>query len=321
MGTSAQGRGLNDSWIGGIVIQGIGPSHTPPAPGEMPVMRLADVSWVRRKWLDVPYATLSPTQKLDVYLPDKGKGPFPVVVYVHGGAFAIGDKGSVGFERFLPGIERGYAVVSIDYRLSGEAIFPAALEDVKAAIRWVKGQSPRFHLDPDRVAIGGVSAGGNLAAMAGVTSGLRLYDDPALGNSDQTSDVHAVVDLFGPTDFLKMDEQLAASGLGPCNHNDADSPESLYLGRRITETPEMVELANPITHVHKGMPPILIQHGTLDSDVPVQQSVEFAKAIADRVGTDRVLLDIVEGGVHADLAFGTEENVARIFDFLDGWMK
>jgi len=212
-------------------------------------------------------------------------------------------------------------VVSIDYRLSGEAIFPAALEDVKAAIRWVKAEGSRFHLDPSRVAVGGASAGGNLSAMAGATSSLHLYDDLELGHAEQTSDVDAVVDLFGPTDFLKMDEQLAASGLGPCNHSDADSPESLYLGRRITDISEVVKLANPITHVHKGMPPVLIQHGTADSDVPVQQSVEFAKAIAERVGTERVLLDIVEGGVHADLAFGTEENVTRIFDFLDGWLK
>ena len=99
--------------IDGIVIEGVGPSYPPPAPGEVHTIPRADVSHVRRKWLDIAYAGTSPSQKLDIYLPDKGKGPFPVVVQIHGGAFAMGDRGDVHLEGFLSGIERGYGVVSV----------------------------------------------------------------------------------------------------------------------------------------------------------------------------------------------------------------
>jgi acetyl esterase/lipase len=285
------------------------------------VLLPVDNSHIRRKWLDLAYAGVSPAQRLDVYLPNTGEGPFPVFVYVHGGAFAIGDKAHDQTGPYFMGLDYGYAVVAINYRLSGEAIFPAAVEDVKAAIRWLRAHGADYELDVSRIVAGGQSAGGNLAAMAGMTRGLGLFDDPTLGNAEHSSDVQAVVDQFGPTDFLKMDEQLAAAGLGPCDHDQEDSPESRYLGRRITEVPERVRLANPISHIHRGIPPILIQHGTADCLVPVQQSVDFARAIAERVNSSRVVLDLVEDGVHADAAFGTPENVDRVFTFLDHYLK
>src|SRR5512137_2443883 len=98
----------------------------------------ADVSHILRKWLDLPYASLSPAQELDIYLPDEGAGPFPVIFYIHGGAFALGDKRNIEVLPYLHGLAHGYAVVSVNYRLSGEAVFPAGLQDVKAAIRWVR---------------------------------------------------------------------------------------------------------------------------------------------------------------------------------------
>ena len=98
----------------------------------------ADVSHIRRKWLDLPYASISESQKLDIYLPHKGDGPFPVILHLHGGAFAIGDKRDIHVLPILQGLQRGYAVVSANYRLSGEAVFPAGLQDIKAAIRWLR---------------------------------------------------------------------------------------------------------------------------------------------------------------------------------------
>lgn len=282
---------------------------------------LADISHVRRKWLDIPYATLSPTQQLDIYLPAEGDGPFPVFLHIHGGAFAIGDKRDIQVISSLKGLKKGYAVVSVNYRLSGEAVFPASVKDVKAAIRWLRANGRQYQLDPERIAAFGGSAGGNLAAMICVTSGVTEFDDPSLGNLEYPCNVQAAVDWFGPTDFLEMDAQLEQSGYGPLNHGDADSPESRYLGAKLADVPAKVEIANPMTYIHKKMPPILIQHGRLDILVPVQQSMIFAEKLEKYVSADRFEFDILEGAGHADPMFETDENMQRVFSFLDKHLK
>ncbi len=277
----------------------------------------ADVSHISRKWLDVPYATTSPAQRLDIYLPERGEGPFPVILFIHGGAFMMGDKRDFQISSFLGGLERGYAVVGINYRLSGEAVFPAGLQDVKAAVRWLRARAGTYLLDQGRIAACGESSGANFAAMIGATEGVALFDDSRLGDLGPSAGVQAVVDWFGPTDFLKMDEQLAAGGLGPCDHGGPDSPESRYLGAPIGNVPQKVQLANPMTYVDDRMPPTLIQHGALDAVVPFQQSVELAQVIEERAGSDRCELDIIGHAVHADQTFRSADNMARVFAFLD----
>ena len=153
--------------------------------------------------------------------------------------------------------------------------------------------------------------------MMCVTADVGLFDDPVLGNADFPSDVQVGVDWFGPTDFLKMDEQFAENpGRRPCDHREADSPESMYLGGRITDIPEMVRLAGPITYLHPQMPPILIQHGRADFVVPVQQSVDLARAIDAEAGPDKFELDIFDGAGHDDPLFESEENLERVFAFI-----
>ncbi len=157
------------------------PGSPPPGGFQMPP---ADVSHISRKWLDVRYAHTSPAQQLDIYLPETGDGPFPVLLSIHGGAFAIGDKRDPQALPFLGSLSRGYAAVSVNYRLSGEAIFPAGLQDVKAAIRWLRARGNEYRLDPGRIVAWGSSSGANYAAMVAVTAGETLFDDPALGNED-----------------------------------------------------------------------------------------------------------------------------------------
>jgi acetyl esterase/lipase len=281
----------------------------------------ADVSHIHRKWLDVSYASLSPSQKVDIYIPDEGDGPYPIILHIHGGGFAIGDKRDIHVLTYLKGLERGYAVVSVNYRLSGEAIFPAGLQDIKAAIRWLRANSEQYHLDGNRIAACGGSSGGNYAAMVCLTSHVTEFDDPSLGNMEYPCNVQAAVDWFGPTDFLKMDEQLYESGLGPSDHGEADSPESRYLGGKLSDVPLKVELANPMTYIHANMPPILIQHGRLDSLVPVQQSMIFAEKLGKYVSRERFEFDVLEGAGHGDPLFEADENMARVFSFLDNHLK
>jgi acetyl esterase/lipase len=281
----------------------------------------ADVSHIRRKWLDLPYASISESQKLDIYLPPKGDGPFPVILHLHGGAFAIGDKRDIHILPILQGLQRGYTVVSANYRLSGEAIFPAGLQDIKAAIRWLRANQREYHLDGNRIAAWGGSAGGNYAAMVCLTADVAELNDLSLGNPEYPCHIQAAVDWFGPTDFLKMDEQFIESGLGLPDHSQADSPESRYIGAKITDVPEKVQRANPMTYIRADMPPILIQHGRMDALVPVQQSMIFVQKLEELVSHERFELDILEKAGHGDPLFETEENMSRVFQFIDRYLK
>ncbi len=284
----------------------------------------ADTHHIQRKYLDIPYASLSPAQKLDIYLPDEGKGPLPVILSLHGGAFMGCDKSDAQVLPMLEGLPRGYAVVAINYRLSWEALFPALVHDVKAAVRWVRANARKYSFDPERIASWGGSAGGYLSSMLGSSAGIPKLEDLSLGNPDQASSIQAVVDWFGPTNFLKMDEQLAASGLLPppgFRHSEANSPESLLLGQMITQIPEKVAAANPETYIRPGAPPFLLQHGTKDPVVPVQQSIEFAAKLRSVLGDDRVILELLEGAEHGDEMFETPENVSRVLDFIDSILK
>jgi len=299
--------------------------RTPPphyaVEGELPP---ANTDRIRRKHLDLAYANRSSSQRLDIYLPDQGDGPFPVIVAIHGGAFMRCDKADAQVQPMLEGLKRGYAVVSINYRLSWEAHFPALVHDAKAAVRWIRAQAEAYHFRPDRLAAWGGSAGGYLSTMLGVSAGVPGLEDLSLGNAEQPSDVQAVVAWFGPTDFLRMDEQLEASGFLPpkgMRHSEPDSPESLLLGHPITVVPELVRAANPETYVRPGLPPFFLQHGSLDTVVPVQQSVKLAARLENALGADRVRLELLPGAGHADPQFEAPGNVEKVLDFLDLYLK
>jgi acetyl esterase/lipase len=295
-----------------------GPHYAMPQPIEV-----ANTDHVKVKMLDIPYADRSPAQQLDIYLPDEGSGPYPVIVSIHGGAFMGGDKADVQVLPMLSGLQRGYAVVSINYRLSGEAPFPALVHDAKAAIRWIRANAPQYCFDQQRIATWGGSAGGYLSLFAGISAGVRELEDFSLGNPAQPSQVQAVVAWFPPTDFLKMDEQLMACGLPPRageEHSGAHSPESLLLGAHITTVPELVRAANPETYITPAAPTFLLQHGTRDAVVPAAQSINFASRLAEAIGMDHCLLDLLEGAGHGDPRFSAPENVSRVLDFLDRFL-
>lgn len=283
-------------------------------------MKIADSSHIQRKMFDLAYARVSSAQKLDIYWPAEGNGPFPVIIAIHGGAFMKGDKRDSQLTPMLAAIQRNYVVVSANYRLSGEAIFPAPVHDIKAAIRWVRANAQTYLFNADKIAVWGGSAGGYFSLMAGTSAGVPELEDLSLGNAGYPSHVQAVVDWFGPTNFLKMDEQLAQSGLAPATefaHNAKNSPESLLLGKQITLIPNLVEATNPETYIRTDAPPFFIQHGMQDNIVPYQQSVDFAAKLGKVIGHHQVAFELLPQAGHADPKFETFTNVQKVLDFLD----
>ena len=209
-------------------------------------------------------------QKLDLYLPHSGES-FPLIIWVHGGAFRMGSKDDHVPMDYL---DAGFAVASLNYRLSQHAIFPAQLEDVKAALRWLRANAQKYRLDPERFGAWGESAGGHLVAMLGTTGTIDTFDVGE--NLRFSSRVQAVADHFGPTDFLQMDAQRQPDGM---LHDTPDSPESQLVGGPIQENKASVARANPITYITQEIPPFLIVHGDHDPLVPYQQSVLLNNAL------------------------------------------
>ncbi|MEO5593965.1 MAG: alpha/beta hydrolase [Chitinophagaceae bacterium] len=281
----------------------------------------AKTAAIKTKWLDIGYAEISPAQKLDIYLPDSNSNKYPVIISIHGGAFMMGDKADAQVTPMLEGLQHGYAVVSINYRLSSEALFPKNIEDLKTAIRWVKANAVNYKLNPGKIAVWGNSAGGYLAALAGTSGGIMTLEDLSLGNPDQVSRVQAVVDWYGPINFLKMDEQLKATGYGIPNHNEVNSPESKLMGQQIMLIPEKVKLANPENYISKDDPPFLIMHGEEDQLVPAQQSIIFSHKLKNVLGKEKITLHVIENAHHGGPEFEKAENLKMVFDFLDKYLK
>jgi len=229
---------------------------------------------------------------LDVYVPEDVEDKrLPLVVWIHGGAWRAGNKKHCPA---LPLTKQGYVAASISYRLSQEAIFPAQIEDCKAAIRWLRANAAKYSIDPDRIGVWGSSAGGHLVALLG-TSGDVKELEKQYAHRDHSSRVQAVCDFFGPTDFLKMDkDSLPNSKLV---HDDPKSPESMLVGAPIQEDPGKVARANPITYVSKDDPPFLIVHGNKDPLVPWQQSKYLFDAMT-KTGLKDVKFHLVEGAGH-----------------------
>ncbi|MFP6659022.1 MAG: alpha/beta hydrolase fold domain-containing protein [Pirellulales bacterium] len=226
--------------------------------------RIADIEYVRGG---------GKSQRLDIYVPDESEKPRPLVVWIHGGAWRAGDKRRCPAVRLLT---KGFVVASLNYRLSQEAIFPAQIEDCKAAIRWLRKNAAKYHIDPARFGVWGSSAGGHLVALLG-TSGEVKQLEGQTGGMNVSSRVQAVCDFFGPTDFLQMDTHALPGGSQ--KHDPPTSPESKLVGGAIQENKERVARANPITYVSQDDPPFLIVHGDKDPLVPLHQSQLLADAL------------------------------------------
>jgi acetyl esterase/lipase len=263
-----------------------------------------------QKLRDLPYVTNGhERQKLDLYLPPGATNPLPLIIWVHGGAWKGGSKDNCPALRYL---QSGYAVASINYRLSQHAIFPAQIEDCKAAIRWLRTHAKEYQLDPNRFAAWGSSAGGHLVALLGTSGDVKSFEVGE--NLAFSSRVQAVVDFFGPTDFTQMSKYAPANG--PFDHDAADSPESLLIGGAIQQNKDKAAKASPLSYVSQDDPPFLIMHGDKDNLVPYQQS-ELLRDALQKAGVP-VTLKIIEGAGHG---FGGPEITRQVTEFFETQLR
>lgn len=283
---------------------------------------VVDHSEIKRKWLDVPYGPLE-DELVDIYLPNEGDGPFPVIVMVHGGGWVEGDKNYLEVHSGMRALPFGFAVASIRYRLAPEHPHPAQIHDVKAAIRFVRANAGKYSLDPNRIAVFGGSAGGHLAALAGTSANRPELTDRSLGNPDVDESVQAVVDWYGPIWVDRTAKDFEALGVYTDAQQAASREEWLCALLQCTpeELPEKAAAFSPATYITKDCPPFLIQHGTADTMVPILQSIDFDKALSDVIGEEKVTLDLLHNQGHGSLVCESFDNIKRITDWLREAMK
>ena len=285
------------------------PAVAQPRPGGGgPVARVPPGVTAHR---DLPYVVDGhERQKLDLFVPETADGPLPLIIWIHGGGWQNGSKD--GCPPLRTGFtDRRYAVASINYRLSGHAVFPAQIEDCKAAIRWLRAHAEEYGLDPQRFGVWGSSAGGHLAALVGTSGDVKAFDvGPHL---DQSSRVQAVCDYFGPTDFT-----VFVTTPGYERHAAAKSPEAKLIGGPVAENKDKAARASPITYVSRDDPAFLIVHGDEDPVVPINQSQLLHDAL-EQAGVSSHF-HTIKGGGHGR-GFGGPEIEPMVGGFFDRVLK
>jgi acetyl esterase/lipase len=251
--------------------------------------------------------------KLELLVPS-GAGPFPTVIWIHGGGWLSGSRLPVP-SNVSALCNQGYAVASVDYRLTDVAVWPAQIQDCRGAVRWLRAHAATYNLDPDRFAAWGSSAGAQLASMLGTSGGestVRIgnvaldLEGSMGGNTGESSRVQAVVDWFGQSDILQMYFYPSTQ-----DHNAHLSPEGKLIGDWIQLNPELSATANPITYASPDDPPFLVMHGTVDDTVPFNQSELLVDALRNQ-GV-RVAWKPVAGANHG---FTNSSENQAVYDFL-----
>jgi acetyl esterase/lipase len=247
---------------------------------------------------------------LDLHRPEKS-GKVPLIVYVHGGAWRSGSREQMPLGDL---VRAGFAIASVDYRLTPEAPFPANVHDIKAAIRYLRAHSEKWNLATDRIAIAGSSAGGHLAALVGLTNGHPDLEGKIGDHPGQKSDIAAVVSFYGASNLTTILSQSTAHGL------KVRVPAlTLLFGGPVEEKAEPARLASPVFHIDRSDPPVLLIHGDQDPQMPIEQSRELAEAC--RKAGVPVRFDTVVGGLHGGEGFYTGEQLHTVAEFLRGALQ
>jgi acetyl esterase/lipase len=258
---------------------------------------------------NVAYSDISENNILDIYLPKTESQKYPVVIWIHGGAFKMGSKENPqSLSRFL---EEGFAVVSINYRLSSEAIWPAQLTDLENVVKFVKENSEKYKFDNENIFSFGASAGGHLSSMMGL----------ALASSTDTK-IKGTVNWYGPVDFYTMDEDITKTGVErkTGNNGDADSPESALIGATVKENKELSYKASPLYFLDNLATStnikFLIMHGGKDQMIGAPQSERLYNALISKFGTSSATYYFLENGTHGGGDFAEIDAENKVIDFL-----
>jgi acetyl esterase/lipase len=254
---------------------------------------------------DIEYARAGDISlKLDLHRPPGAKPP--LIVYVHGGAWRSGSKSSVPIAALL---DQSFAIASVEYRLSTQAVFPAQIHDIKAAIRFLRANAVQYQIATEKIAIIGSSAGGHLAALVGVTNGHAALEGKVGDHLEHSSDVACIVSFYGASNLQSILNQSTDHGLS------VRIPAlKLFLGGLPEQAPALAKLASPIAHLDKADPPLLLIHGDADPQMPPQQSVEFVHAY-QALGLPVTHISL-PGSKHGGEEFYDETRTKLVTDFL-----
>lgn len=266
--------------------------------------RHIDMAQFKETRLNIPYAgTNNVRQTLDIVYPSHCQAPYKTIVLIHGGGWLIGSKEAESIASVFQATTQGYAIVSINYRLANEVLWPKPLHDAKAAIRFIRANADKYRLDTEKIVAWGESAGGHMVEMLGATNGRPEFEDPVMGNADFSSAVQGILAWYPISDV---------GGLTDAGAPPADA----IMGYDVRANLEKNHDANPIDLVTKDFPPLLLVHGSEDAIVPYQQSLDMQKKVKEQTGVEPRLITFM-GAAHGDARIKSTGNVIYNLRFVD----
>lgn len=263
-----------------------------------------------KKISDIEFAVVDRhSLKLDLYMPEKIESP-QLIVWIHGGGWRAGDKSKCYVTDLT---KHGFAVASISYRLTDKAIFPAQIHDCKAAIRWLRANQSKYGYKADKIGVSGASAGGMLAALIGTSGGVEFLEGNVGGNLNYSSKVEAVVDFYGPTDFILRSQNQ------PKRANAVGSICYKLFGGGADKKVELARAASAVTHVSKDDPPFLVIHGDNDKKVFLDQSQRIEEEYK-KAGLPLELM-LIKGGGHGGKIYFEKPIIKKMAGFFKENLK